>query len=113
MTLPRPQEIEGLAEAAVAACLPILPLEGSDNRGYKVSPRIHTVTAATPEEWVDAAMAIANLHAALRDFPSVMDASGGAFTVDVQDDRDKVPLWVPVIIGIALAAVIIIAGVKL
>lgn len=54
------------ADAAVSACLPLLPLEGSDGAGYRLNGRVDFVLRATPEEWVDAAYAIATLHALLR-----------------------------------------------
>lgn len=64
--------IRALAEDAVSACLPLLPLYGSDTTGYKVSDIIQPNVSALPEEWADAAMAIGRLHLRLRglDAPS-------------------------------------------
>jgi hypothetical protein len=48
------------AEYAVSACLPVLPLEGSWPH-YRVAARVHSEVRATPEEWAEAAHAIAQL----------------------------------------------------
>lgn len=62
---PRPG-LRDLAEAAVSACLPLMPLEGSWDSGYTVSDYIDPKLQATVPEWSDAAHAIAELHEALR-----------------------------------------------
>jgi hypothetical protein len=61
------RRIRELAEGAVFACLPVLPLSGSYDSGYRVSDSIDPTVMATPQEWADAAHAIAELHAALRE----------------------------------------------
>lgn len=62
--------LRDLAELAVTACLPVLPLHGSWDSGYTVSTdRVHITVLATPEEWADAAHAIAELHAAVAALP--------------------------------------------
>jgi hypothetical protein len=112
-----PGKVYAAAEDAVMSCLPILPIVGSDTRGYTVSSsRIHPTVAATPEEWANAALAIAELHAALYGLPSPtekLSASAGPYELEEKDEDRPVPLWVPIAIGIALAAVVIIAGLKL
>jgi hypothetical protein len=50
------------AEDAVFACLPILPLQGSDGTGYQLVPDFDPVLVATDEEWASAAQSIADLH---------------------------------------------------
>ena len=57
--------LRDLAENAVSACLPFLPLEGSWGDGYRLSQYVHSEVRAPPEEWADAALAIAELHKAL------------------------------------------------
>jgi hypothetical protein len=112
-------KLTAAAEDAVATCLPVLPIVGSDGRGYTVSKRIDGMVAATPEEWAAAALAIAELHSVLYDLPSPterLSASAGPYEVEQRirtAPEDRVPLWVPIVIGIALAAVVIIAGLKL
>lgn len=109
-------KLTAAAEDAVVSCLPVLPIVGSDGRGYEVSRTIHGMVAATPEEWATAALAIAELHAALYDLPSPtekLSASAGPYELEKENEDRPVPLWVPIAIGIALAVVIIIAGVKL
>ena len=44
------------------ACLPVLPITGSQNQGYRVSDVIDPKVIADPQEWVDAAHAICELH---------------------------------------------------
>lgn len=56
----------GLADEAVAACLPVLPLNGSDGAGYRVADSVHATCVAEPWEWATAAKAIADLHRELR-----------------------------------------------
>jgi hypothetical protein len=113
-------KLTAAAEDAVATCLPVLPIVGSDGRGYTVSKRIDGMVAATPEEWAAAALAIAELHAALYDLPSPterLSASAGPYELEdgmrTSPEPGTVPLWVPIAIGIALAAVVIIAGLNL
>jgi hypothetical protein len=48
------------AEMAVQACLPLLPLEGAWP-DYRVSERVHAQVRALPEEWAEAAHAVAGL----------------------------------------------------
>jgi hypothetical protein len=69
------EDVVERAEAAVFACLPLLPLNGSDGQGYRLSERIDPRLVALPEEWATAAQAIADLHAALAEFsrPSTDD----------------------------------------
>jgi hypothetical protein len=59
--------IRELADEAVYACLPVLPLNGSADSGYRVSDRIDPTVMALPEEWATAAHAIAELHRALNE----------------------------------------------
>jgi hypothetical protein len=54
-------------ELAVHALLPVLPLKGSWGVGYRVSDHIDPTVVALPEEWVDAAQAVSDLHAALKE----------------------------------------------
>lgn len=64
--------IDGLrdaAEIAVTACLPLLPLRGSWNSGYKVEEKVGHTLIATPEEWAEAAHAVAALHNAITHTP--------------------------------------------
>lgn len=56
--------LRDLAELAVTALLPVLPLEGSWGN-YRVSEHIDPTIRALPEEWAEAAHAIAELCAAL------------------------------------------------
>lgn len=122
MSEPRnPGKVYAAAEDAVMSCLPILPIVGSDTRGYTVSSsRIHPTVAATPEEWANAALAIAELHAALYGLPSPterLSVSAGPFELEdgmgTAPEYGSIPMWVPIAIGIALAVVIIVAGLKL
>lgn len=53
------------AEYTVQSLLPLLPLSGSWESGYRVSDRIAATCVATPEEWATAAHHVAALHAAL------------------------------------------------
>lgn len=123
----RELELRACAEEAVAACLPVLPMVGSYKRGYTVADRIDTVAVALPEEWTAAALAIGNLHSALNDLPSAeeqLDTDGGHYTIRVTEGRgldvtpgmvppDKIPFWVPLVIGACLAFVVIYAAVNL
>lgn len=59
----------GVVEEAVFALLPIVPVNGSHQRGYQVSERIDPTLRATPEEWANAAHAVCNLHALVRERP--------------------------------------------
>jgi len=64
--------IDGLrdaAEIAVTACLPLLPLRGSWGSGYTLEEKISGTLVATPEEWAEAAHAIAALHNAITHKP--------------------------------------------
>jgi hypothetical protein len=61
-----PKRIIDLAEEAVFACIPLLPLQGSDQQGYHVTDTIDPTLRATVEEWAEAAHAVAELHRALR-----------------------------------------------
>ena len=61
----RQPSLREAAELAVIAALPLLPLNGSWLRGYRLSECIDPVLSATIEEWSNAAQAIADLHAAL------------------------------------------------
>lgn len=59
--------LRDLAEETVAACLPLLPLQGSDDEGYEPIPGFaEPQLVALPEEWASAAQAVAELHKALR-----------------------------------------------
>lgn len=53
-------ELLARAEVAVQACLDVLPLEGAWPN-YRVSERVHAEVRALPEEWAEAAHAIAQL----------------------------------------------------
>lgn len=57
--------LRDLAENTISACLPFLPLEGSWDSGYTVARRVGSEVRALPEEWAEAALAIAELHKAL------------------------------------------------
>lgn len=61
------ERLREAAEMAVFATLPLLPLNGSDGRGYRVADLVSTTLVATAEEWSEAAHAIAELHRALRE----------------------------------------------
>ena len=71
-------KVRDAAEMLFYACLPLLPVTGSDAAGYEVSPSAYTenVLAATTEEWVDAAFHLCQLHRRLRGMP---DADGDLF----------------------------------
>ena len=58
------RSIREKAEAAVFACAPLLPIEGSANEGYRVGPPTNAVRGL-PEEFADAAHAICELYAEL------------------------------------------------
>lgn len=62
---PTDVSVRDAAATAVMATLPLLPLTGSWNSGYRVSDRIDTTLMAEAEEWASAALAIAELHAVL------------------------------------------------
>jgi hypothetical protein len=62
------REVERLrtkAREVVDACLPLLPLQGSDDGGYMLSAHIDARVSALPDEWASAAQAVADLRAAL------------------------------------------------
>ena len=61
------------AEIAVTALIELLPLEGSWERGYKITPTVSESVHALPSEWAEAAHAIAALQAVLAAAP-VSDA---------------------------------------
>jgi len=52
-------------ELAIHALLPVIPISGSWNSGYSVPDHIHPTVHAMVEEWGDAALAVADLHAEL------------------------------------------------
>ena len=56
------ERLREAAQVAVFACLPVLHIVGSQNRGYRVSDVIDPKVIADPQEWVDAAHAICELH---------------------------------------------------
>ena len=58
------RSIREKAEAAVFACAPLLPIEGSVGEGYRVGPSTNAVHGL-PEEFADAAHAICELYAEL------------------------------------------------
>lgn len=58
-------EMADALEEAVTATLPLLPLSGTWGSGYSVSREIQPTLVATPEEWAEAAHAIASAHALL------------------------------------------------
>jgi len=64
--------LRAVAEDAVYACIPVLPITGSLNSGYEISERIDVHVLATVEEWWEAAHQIVALHKRLRgtDAPS-------------------------------------------
>jgi hypothetical protein len=52
-------------EMAIHALTHVLPISGSWNSGYSVPDHIDPKVIAMPEEWGDAALAVADLHAEL------------------------------------------------
>jgi len=60
------ESLRAAAEAAVFACVPLLPLTGSYESGYRPTAVTDLTLRATAEEWMDAAHVIAELHDALR-----------------------------------------------
>jgi hypothetical protein len=76
--LSRLEALRDAAEAAVHACLPLLPVRGSWNSGYRLQPTDQHTFVALPEEWNTAADAIAELHAALAACDN--EPSGGTAT---------------------------------
>lgn len=71
-----PTGLRDAAEIAVTACLPLLPLRGSWDSGYQLEKKISHHLIARPEEWAEAAHAIAALHNAIRHEPLATQQTG-------------------------------------
>jgi hypothetical protein len=63
------ERLRDLAELAVQACLPLLPLEGSWTVGYEIEKQPQATLRALPQEWAEAAYHVGELHRAIEGLP--------------------------------------------
>lgn len=87
----RLEQLTEALENTVIACLPLMPLNGSRQKGYRVNSLIHPTLVATVDEWYDAAQSIADAYGLLAAAgSSAAESSFGPQTAGMLDQlRDQ------------------------